>query len=120
MLNEHDKKLLEMFWDKEHEEMLEKEFSNNEELRKVFEKHPDRKDMYKLKIIDSEVVHYPSPPDDVCCKTCIFRLRPMILEGKEVPRHSWGKCHIYDNKPHDVLWDKAECEYYEEQKLRPE
>lgn len=61
-----------------------------------------------------------TPPDDIFCKTCIFRLKPITVAGQTFERHTYASCHIYDNKPHDVLWDKAECEYYEEQKLRPE
>lgn len=53
------------------------------------------------------------------CKTCIFRDKTKV-NGEEC---GWDKgfCHIYENqKPHEIYKNEIECEYYEEQKLRPE
>jgi hypothetical protein len=49
-------------WTKQHERELEEQLSQNEELRELFEQYPERKELYKLKILDSEVTEAPSPP----------------------------------------------------------
>lgn len=103
-------------WTKQHERELEEQLSQNEELRELFEQYPERKELYKLKILDSEVTEAPSPPDDICCKTCIFQLPPTSIGGKMTSRHDWGKCKILDNKPHEVLYEHAKCEFYEKEK----
>ncbi len=57
-----------------------------------------------------------TPKDDIHCKTCKFK-RPSVKIGDEiVERHTFAICKIYDDderKPNDVLWEGAECEYYE-------
>lgn len=115
-MTEHDRQMLEKFWDETHEKQLEAVLLNNAELRKVFEAFPERKDLYKLKILDSEVKEVPTPPDNICCKTCIFRLPPISIGGKMTSRYNWGKCKILNEKPYEVLYEGAQCEFYEKEK----
>lgn len=114
-MNEHDKKLLDTFWNDEQEKMLDDELAKNKELRELFEKHPERKEAYKLKIVDAGAMHIPTPLDDICCKTCMFKLSPILLGGEMTPRHNWGHCQLLDDKPHEVLYEGAECIFYEKE-----
>lgn len=55
-------------------------------------------------------------PDDIVCKTCMFRLPPVTIRGETQKRHTFGNCKIYegtDNKPPEILLDHGKCEYYE-------
>lgn len=115
-MDKFEKQRLKELWDDKHEQQLERILSKNEELRKVFEEHPDRKDLYRLKILDSEIKEAPSPPLKICCETCAFQLPPAPVGGVLTSRHTWGSCLILDNKPHEVLYDGARCEFYEKQK----
>lgn len=113
---EREKKLLKERWDNEHEKQLEEVLSKNEELRKLFEKYPERKTLYKLKILDSEVAEAPTPPDNICCKTCVFQLPPISIGGQLTSRCNWGQCTIVNKKPFEVLYEGAQCEFYEKEK----
>lgn len=67
---------------------------------------------------EEEVWKTVTPPDDIFCKTCIFRLQPVVVGGDTFERHTYASCRIYESpnmKPRDVLWDGAECEYYEKE-----
>ena len=48
------KRLIKEYWDQEHEDMLNRELETNDELRKLFEKHPEKREQYKFNILDSE------------------------------------------------------------------
>ena len=53
-------------------------------------------------------------PNPVACESCIFR--PTVFRGTQLDRANTDTCGIFeepDRKPHDVLWDGAECEFYE-------
>lgn len=52
--DEYQKHLIDTYWDASHEEQLERAIANSPELRELFEKHPERIEMYKFKILDSE------------------------------------------------------------------
>lgn len=110
-----EQQLIDERWDKKHEKQLEEALAGNEELRKLFKKSPEKKEEYKLKIIEGETVHYPTPPDDILCKNCKFQLQPISVGGKETSRFNWSKCRIIDNKPYEVLYEGARCEFYEKQ-----
>lgn len=116
-MTEHDKRKLAL-WDETHEKQLEDILENNAELRKVFETHPERKNLYKLKILDSEITEAPSPPENIYCKSCIFQLPPISIDGTMTSRCNWGRCKILDEKPYDVLYKGAKCEYYEREKRK--
>lgn len=62
MMNKHEQEMIEQYWDEAHEKMLESVLVNNEELRGLFETYPERKEEYKFKILDSEVLEAPTPP----------------------------------------------------------
>lgn len=53
MLDVAQKKLIAERWDEAHEWMLEGVLAENEELRKVFEESPGKKELYKFKILDA-------------------------------------------------------------------
>ncbi len=53
MLDAAQKKLIAERWDEAHERMLESVLAENEELRKVFEESPEKKELYKFKILDA-------------------------------------------------------------------
>lgn len=60
-----------------------------------------------------------TPPDDIQCKDCIFRLQPVTVAGETMSRHTYGNCKLYEPpqiKPHEVLWEKKPCEFYEKEK----
>lgn len=113
-MDEMQKRLIKDYWDQKHEDMLNRELETNDELRKLFEKHPEKKEQYKFKILDSE--------DEVfgrChltiqqCETCMFCLQREPF-GR-LPEN--GDCMIFENgKPNAILFDGAPCEYYEKQK----
>lgn len=116
-MNEQEKKLLEEYWDEAHEKLLEKELSENEELRKIFREHPDRKPLYKLKIITTEHECWiGQKTTHKWCETCMFCdvIEPI---GRQ-PQTRY--CKIYSNdtsgKPDEVIYEGARCEFYEKQK----
>lgn len=115
-MTEREREILKNRWDKAHEQQLEDVLSQNDELRKLFAENPDRKELYKLKILDSEVHEAPSPSADICCKDCAFQLPPTSIGGILTSRYNWGQCRILDSKPHEILYEGAKCEFYEKQK----
>ena len=109
------KKLIADRWNDEHERQLEAVLADNEELRKVFEESPEKRELYKLKILDAEGAaggHIALTTKQ--CETCIFCLiRPPF--GR-LPDNA--HCRIYENpgKPAAILYDGEPCEYYEKEK----
>ena len=99
------------------DEMIEQEIKKNPELKKVFDEHPERKEMYKKKILDSE------GENGAClginpkyCLTCIFAHGDPPFEDR--PEKAY--CKIYSKndstgKPKEVYFDGAECEFYEKE-----
>ncbi len=68
---------------------------------------------------EKEMWKTTSPPEDIQCKDCIFRLRPVTVAGETVDRFNYGNCEIFRGtqiKPHEVLWEHGACEYYEQEK----
>ena len=56
-----------------------------------------------------------TPDNNIVCKTCKFRLKPVEVSGKTFERYTYGECDIYKYpsiKPYGVLWNNSECEYY--------
>lgn len=84
----------------------------NDELRKLFEKDPGKKETYKFKILDSEGGGGGVPLTIEQCKTCMFCLQREPF-GR-LPDN--GECMIFENgKPNEILFDGEHCEYYEKQ-----
>lgn len=54
-------------------------------------------------------------PDDICCKTCMFKMQPAIIGGETIQRHTFGTCDLFDNKPREILQGDAQCEFYEKE-----
>lgn len=57
---------------------------------------------------------YAKQPNPTACLTCMFRF--IEIEGEKVDRPDAGCCEIYEypeSKPNDVIFEGAECEYYE-------
>jgi hypothetical protein len=55
-----------------------------------------------------------TPPKAQACETCMFR--PYEFNGVKLDRADTSHCQIYeypDDKPNDVYFDGAECEFYE-------
>lgn len=55
-MDEMQKKVVADFWDDRHEKQFEEMLLSDTgtELRKLFKKHPEKKEEYKFKILDSE------------------------------------------------------------------
>lgn len=117
-MDKMQKKLIADRWDEAHEKQLETLLQENEGMRKLFEEHPEKKELYKFKILDSESSYIPGVPlTTKQCETCIFCLvRPPF--GR-LPNNA--HCRIYDNsgKPSTILYDGEPCEYYEREKRKP-
>ncbi len=102
-----------------YEKELDKILETNEELRKVFEKHPERREMYIQKMKDSDLSglvsgHIKSDPMIArYCKTCAFcHGEPPFAD---LPEKAYCEIYRYENstrKPPDVYYDGAECEFY--------
>lgn len=58
------------------------------------------------------------PPDDICCKDCVFREADRKFSEKStIKGHTLGICQVFTHgKPDDVLWHKARCSYYVSEK----
>jgi len=57
------------------------------------------------------------PPNPKACETCLFR--PSAFRGHKLDRADTACCTIFEEpeeKPHDVYWDGADCEFYEDAK----
>lgn len=64
---------------------------------------------------NEEVWSGTTPPEDICCKDCMFKLESVTICGETVERYTYGACKIMDDKPHEVLWDGAQCEFWEKE-----
>lgn len=95
--------------------MVEKEIKRNPELAKVFKEHPERKEMYKQKILDSwDEVWGCRGINPKWCQTCMFAHGKPPFE--DLPDKAY--CMIYSKdggeaKPDEVYYDGEECEFYE-------
>lgn len=55
-------------------------------------------------------------PDRVVCKNCKHKMKDAMVMGELVHRYTFGNCDAYpypSDKPHNVLWDGADCPHYE-------
>ncbi|MDR1659788.1 MAG: hypothetical protein LBR94_05545 [Desulfovibrio sp.] len=63
---------------------------------------------------ESEMMGGRHVSENIACKTCLFR--PCEMNGEKLDRASTANCQIYEypeDKPDEVYFDGAECEYYE-------
>ena len=99
---------------KEAEQVIEK----NAELQKVFKEHPERKEQYIEKMLDSDKAVFGCRGiNPAYCKTCVFAHGTPPFE--DLPEKAY--CAIYrhgqgSGKPSEVYYDGAPCEYYEKEK----
>lgn len=99
----------------EAEKQLEKILESNEDLQKIFEEHPERRELYLEKMIDSEEAKPGCAKiNPHFCRSCYFAngAAPFADSPEKV------YCAIYNRentngKPPDVYYEGAECEYYE-------
>lgn len=59
-----------------------------------------------------ELFNMQTPPDNIVCKTCKFKLQPVIVMGEKVERHTYGTCLLWENKPQEIFWKGAKCDFY--------
>ena len=55
------------------------------------------------------------PSGNIQCRDCIFRLRPITINGESFDRSAYGNCEIYEYpnaKPNEVLWQGDNCPNY--------
>jgi hypothetical protein len=65
---------------------------------------------------ESEMIGGLNVPKDIICETCIFQTPAVTIEGEAHERYTRSNCQIFEEpeyKPHEVLWEHADCEYYE-------
>ncbi len=100
-----------MDWEKE----LEKELEKNEELRKVFEQHPERKALYIEKLKDAEGAKAGCATiNPAYCRTCAFSHGAPPFEDMPEKAH----CVMYPEaegrvKPDAVYFGGEKCIFYE-------
>ena len=97
------------------DERIEQEIKRNPELAKVFKEHPERKEMYKQKILESENETWGCRRiNPKWCQTCRFAHGKPPFE--DLPNKAY--CMIYskddsNGKPPEVYYDGEECDFYE-------
>lgn len=83
------------------------------EMRQLFKEHPEKKEAYKAKLYDSQGGGGCQKVRATACKTCKF-VDVIDPIGKQ-PQTPY--CEIYplggEQKPADVLYEGADCDYYE-------
>jgi hypothetical protein len=65
---------------------------------------------------ENEVWSTESVPNDIVCKTCMFQMPPVTIDGVVFERYTGSICQIFEkpeNKPHEILWEHGDCEYYD-------
>ena len=98
----------------DYEKMLDKILETNEELRKVFEQHPERRELYIQKLKDSEDESWGCRTiNPAFCQTCAFSHgEPPFAD---LPDKSYCEIYTRENstgKPPEVYYEGAECEFY--------
>lgn len=96
------------------DERIEQEVAKNPGLKKLFEKYPEKKELYKQKILDSENASFGcNKINPKYCRTCIFKNgEPPFADS---PEKVFCMIYTYENgvsKPKAVYYDGQLCEYY--------
>ena len=85
---------------------------NGEENRKYT---PEEIRKIKQDYINENGFGSHEPPDDIPCRTCLYRMPPIEIDGKYYHQYKKVKCAVYDfRKPMEVLHREQVCEYYKE------
>jgi hypothetical protein len=94
------------------------------ELKELFKKYPEKKEAYKLKVLDCwgmATGYTKEEKENRCkyCRTCMF------AHGEPPWADAFDKAHclMYPesdgvDKPNDVYFDGAPCDYYEREKRK--
>ena len=118
-MEQYKKDLIAKYWNDAFEQQLQDVLANNPTMVELFAKHPERKEEYKFKILDLQPLKAgPAPPNSIQCKTCLFKLPPLMVGGKSIDRYTVPFCKLYEQpetKPYEVLWEGEPCEYYEKE-----
>ena len=96
------------------DERIDEELKTNPELKEIFDKYPERRKLYKQKIIDSEnAVGGSAIINPAYCRTCIFC--KVLQPFGRLPENFYCKIFSDDTtgKPNEVYYDGVECEFYE-------
>lgn len=64
---------------------------------------------------DDEQFSTLRPPKDIFCSTCKYKAKPVTVMGKEYDRSGYGMCDKYERKPIEILFDHADCPYYDKE-----
>lgn len=96
------------------DERIDFELKNNPELKKVFDENPEKRELYKRKILDSENQQFGVVrPNPEFCRTCQFSKGvPPFADSPEK-----AYCEIYTKKlgiakPKNVYFEGKRCKYY--------
>ena len=60
-----------------------------------------------------EIIRTVQPPDNIVCKTCKFKLQPVIVMGEKFERHTYGACLAFADKPIGIILRGEDCELYQ-------
>lgn len=60
-----------------------------------------------------EIIRTVQPPDNIVCKTCKFKLQPVVVMGEKFERHTFGTCQAFEDKPIGILLKGEKCELYQ-------
>lgn len=116
-MTEQERQFLKERWDDAHEKQLERILTENKVLRELFKKHPERKDMYRLKILDNECMPLGQPQTThKWCDTCMFceEIDPIGRQPQTRYCKIYGRKNTH-GKPDEVIYYGARCEFYEKQ-----
>ena len=97
-----------------YEEKLEKTLENNAELKKVFDEHPERKELYLQKMKEAENESWGCGSiNPKFCQSCMFSHGEAPFA--DAPEKAYCMIYNHENgegKPPEVYYDGKECEYY--------
>lgn len=64
---------------------------------------------------DDEQFKSQTPPKDVICATCKYRLKPVTIMGQEYDRSNYATCGKYELKPMGILLGENPCSLYQKE-----
>ncbi len=54
-----------------------------------------------------------TPPDDIQCKDCRYKMKNVIVMGNLIEKYKFGKCDKFEVKPNGILFRNELCPEYE-------
>jgi hypothetical protein len=64
---------------------------------------------------DDEQFSTKTPPKDIMCAKCKYRLKPVTVGTFTQDRAGYAMCDRYESKPQDILWSRIPCPLFEEE-----